>query len=442
MGGVASAGGVMKKTKWELIVRGEVQDGFSVNEVKSSFLRLSRLPPERVDALFRERKALRKRNLDENQARLQAEILRRKGLVCNLRRVGDAENAAPTVVKSGIRQPVSPKAAAPQSKMSSSVQGRRQLRFSFLFWGTTREFFPIGIVNLLLTIVTAGLYLPWARVKTLRYLYTKTHLDGNSFSFLGQPLELLKICLIPMVILMSTLLVAWFHLPSGALLLGLLALLFPWFKLRLLRFEAENSFFRDIPFEFTGDVRGAYVAYLLWPVLVLLSAGLLYPQMVYQQKRYFFGGLRFGKFPFRFALKAAILWRLHLLAIGFIAAAVSIAQLIVMVAPKLVFPWIGLCMVLIGAFVSVRQSNAVLSAVSVAQYRLQRRFTVASWLWLQLSNIAVALFSLGLLLPWARIRAVQYRLRHTSLVGKPEQLASRRSRCPATCEKELAPVAD
>jgi len=401
--------------------------GVSVNEVKSSFLRLSRLPPERVDALFRDRKALRKRNLDENQARLQAEILRRKGLICNLRRVGDAENAAPTFVKSSIRQPVSPKAVAPQSKIFSPERG----------------FFPIGIVNLLLTVVTAGFYLPWARVRTLRYLYTKTHLDGNSFSFLGQPLELLKIYLVPTVVLMSALLVSWFHLLSGMLLLGLLALLFPWFKLRLLCFEAENSFFRDIPFEFTGDVRGAYVAYLLWPVLVLLSAGLLYPQMVYQQKRYFFGGLRFGKFPFRFALKAGVLWRLHLLVIGFFAAAVSIAQLIVMVAPKLVFPWIGLCMVLIGAFVSVRQGNAVLSAVSVAQYRFQRRFTVASWLWLQLSNIAAALFSVGLLLPWARVRAVQYRLRHTSLVaaGKPEQLANR-SRCPAVCEKELVPVAD
>ena len=63
---------------------------------------------------------------------------------------------------------------------------------SFLqFLGTGREYFGIWIVNLVLCIITLGIYIPWARVRTRRYFYRNTLLDGHSFDYLADPKRLL-----------------------------------------------------------------------------------------------------------------------------------------------------------------------------------------------------------------------------------------------------------
>ncbi len=410
----------MKKTKWNLIVRGEVLEGFSVDEVKGAFVRLTRLSPQRVERLFRDGAALCKRNLDEKQARLQLEMFRRKGLVCYLKEAGGGQTRARSGGKGDTRGGEKPSAAAASREKRPQLADKRVVRLPFLFFGTAKEYFQIWWVNQLLTLLTVGIYLPWARVKTLGYLYSKTRLDGAGFSFLAQPPDLLKPYLIAVTALLGVCLAAWFHPSFAVFLLVTLVILFPWFKLWSLRFKARNCAWRDVRFEFSGDLQGAYSAYLLWPLLVLLSGGLLYPQMVYQQKRYLYGGLRYGDAPFRLALKVGALWRLHLLVIGLVVAAALTAQLVVIVAPRLVLPWIGVCAILIGAFVAVRQGNLVHNALGVAQYRFRRNFTLPSWLGLQLGNVLAILFSLGLLIPWVRIRSIRYRLQRTSLVAVRE----------------------
>jgi hypothetical protein len=42
------------------------------------------------------------------------------------------------------------------------------------FTGSGSEYFRIWIVNLLLTLVTFGIYYPWAKVRRLRYFYGNT----------------------------------------------------------------------------------------------------------------------------------------------------------------------------------------------------------------------------------------------------------------------------
>ncbi len=50
----------------------------------------------------------------------------------------------------------------------------RSLRF------TGSEYFKIWIVNLALTLVTIGIYSPWAKVRRLRYFYGNTLVDGGA----------------------------------------------------------------------------------------------------------------------------------------------------------------------------------------------------------------------------------------------------------------------
>src|SRR5271169_6261665 len=61
-----------------------------------------------------------------------------------------------------------------------------QLRFT----GNGEEYFGIWIVNLLLTIITFGIYSAWAKVRRLQYFYRHTELAGSSFDFHGTAIRI------------------------------------------------------------------------------------------------------------------------------------------------------------------------------------------------------------------------------------------------------------
>ena len=82
-------------------------------------------------------------------------------------------------------------------EQESTVQ--RQLPFEF--HGRGGEYFGIWIVNLLLTIITLGIYSPWAKVRTKRYFYGKTLLNNTNFAYLADPMAILKGWLIAVAVL-------------------------------------------------------------------------------------------------------------------------------------------------------------------------------------------------------------------------------------------------
>ena len=51
-----------------------------------------------------------------------------------------------------------------------------QSTIPFQFDGKATEYFGIWIVNILLTIITIGIYTAWAKVRTNRYFYGKTRI--------------------------------------------------------------------------------------------------------------------------------------------------------------------------------------------------------------------------------------------------------------------------
>ena len=51
----------------------------------------------------------------------------------------------------------------------------------FSFTGTGGEYFRIWIVNLILSILTLGIYSAWAKVRTNRYFYGNTQVDNTGF---------------------------------------------------------------------------------------------------------------------------------------------------------------------------------------------------------------------------------------------------------------------
>lgn len=53
----------------------------------------------------------------------------------------------------------------------------------FQFTGTANEWFGIWIVNLMLSIVTIGVYSAWAKVRTKKYFYNHTFAEGRNFDY-------------------------------------------------------------------------------------------------------------------------------------------------------------------------------------------------------------------------------------------------------------------
>ena len=62
----------------------------------------------------------------------------------------------------------------------------------FIFKGNAKEWFGIWIVNLLLSIVTLGIYSAWAKVRTKKYFYGNTFVDGRNFDYHATGGQILK----------------------------------------------------------------------------------------------------------------------------------------------------------------------------------------------------------------------------------------------------------
>jgi len=167
--------------------------------------------------------------------------------------------------------------------------------YPFSFHGRGSEYFRIWIVNVMLTVVTLGFYLPWARVRTRKYFYGNTLLNDRTFDYLAKPTALLKGYLIvgfAMIVynLMGTI---------SPLLAFPFALLYmcvaPWLIFKSLRFKCHNSAYANVRLRFVGTLRESFVIYLGFTILIVVTFGLIIPFQAYLGKKYMFGNLAVGQ---------------------------------------------------------------------------------------------------------------------------------------------------
>ena len=104
------------------------------------------------------------------------------------------------------------------------------------FTGTAREYFGIWIVNILLTIVTLGLYFPWAKVRTMRYFYGNTQLDDSPFDYLASPKAILKGWLIALAIFIAYTVITKLVPITGPLFSLAFVFALPWIIIRSMGF--------------------------------------------------------------------------------------------------------------------------------------------------------------------------------------------------------------
>ena len=127
----------------------------------------------------------------------------------------------------------------------------------FKFTGTGNEYFKIWVVNLLLSIATLGIYSAWAKVRTARYFYGNTHLDGASFAYAAKPLQILKGRLLAVAVLVGYTLLQGLLGPLSPIITMVITavgivLILPWVVVQSLTFHLRYSRYRNIAFGCDG----------------------------------------------------------------------------------------------------------------------------------------------------------------------------------------------
>jgi uncharacterized membrane protein YjgN (DUF898 family) len=130
------------------------------------------------------------------------------------------------------------------------------------FTGSGSEYFRIWIVNLLLTIVTLGLYFPWAKVRRLRYFYGNTLVGGHPLDFHGEPQRMLRGFLLVAVMGLLYGVAGKVSAAAGVIALLIVAAVWPALFRASQQFRLANTSWRGLRFRFAGTQAGAYRAML------------------------------------------------------------------------------------------------------------------------------------------------------------------------------------
>jgi uncharacterized membrane protein YjgN (DUF898 family) len=159
------------------------------------------------------------------------------------------------------------------------------------FRGNGTEYFKIWIVNILLTIITLGIYHPWAKVRTRRYFYGNTELDSGHFDYHATGKQLFLSYVIAMTIFVFYVLFSQSN-PTASLALALLLVFaVPWIIWRSIRFNLRMTSYRNVRFDFKASLADSYATFLAFPIGILIAFALLiYLLMMGAQTQSAYGG--------------------------------------------------------------------------------------------------------------------------------------------------------
>jgi uncharacterized membrane protein YjgN (DUF898 family) len=183
-------------------------------------------------------------------------------------------------------------------------------RLPLRFTGSGSEYFRIWIVNLLLTLLTIGLYYPWAKVRRLRYFHGNTLVGEHPFGFHADPRRMLRGYLLVALLLVLYSAAGHFSPTAGFIAFVILAAVWPALLKSSMQFRLANTSWRGLRFRFRGTLRGAYAAWLPFflPGLIVVGALVAVPDQ--EQPPPWYGFLTLGVMLAFFAFVPWVWWRL------------------------------------------------------------------------------------------------------------------------------------
>ncbi|UQB68369.1 YjgN family protein [Epilithonimonas zeae] len=181
--------------------------------------------------------------------------------------------------------------------------------YDFSFKGKGGEFFGVVVVNWLLTIITLGLYYPWAKEKILKYLYSNSYLEGDNFQFTGTGKEMFVgfvkifgivaafyIGIIIAAKTQNTILMFVFLLAFYVFLLGIIPFAIHGFY----KYRMSRTNWRGVRFGYRGDRGTLMKIYFKDLFLTIITFGIYSFWMTTDLRNYTLSNVKFGSAEFKY----------------------------------------------------------------------------------------------------------------------------------------------
>lgn len=366
-------------------------------------------------------------------------------------------------------------------------QGNEMINKPFQFTGKGGEFFAIWIVNVALTILTLGIYSAWAKVRTHQYFYGNTILDGASFRYTANPIQILKGRVIAFIVFMLYYASSTMSpfIAGGALIV--LMLLVPAFMVMSMAFRLRNSVYRNVRFNFDKNFKQAYIVFAI-PVLItgiyIFAAGqlqgaliedpeskffsiatlvmfilmvLMFPWWEYMITHFKIVHAKYGMSDFKFSASTKNYYVMYLkmyglmillfgVGGGLVAAAMSnpaLTNIAGIVMPFFIFV-ILVIYLWVFAYIQAKRTNLVYNNLDISGNKVQSELKVGYLLYLYVTNTLAMMVTFGLLMPWAKVRTARYRASVTSLnvIGDLGQFTSAQEQQQSAIGEEIGEMFD
>lgn len=295
------------------------------------------------------------------------------------------------------------------------------------FSGKGGEFFGIWIVNILLSVITLGIYSAWAKVRTHRYFYGHTRIDGHSFDYLATPIQILKGRILAVIVFfIYTFSISFMPILGLFIAIGFIFLM-PWIINQGLRFNLRMTRHRNVRFAFKGSYGEAFVNFILLPIASVFTLYLLMPYVIKRIDSYIHSNISYGDKPLTVNLKGETYYLTAL--ICFVVSSITMVVFMGILglfglnlidienqqnlensAAMVMLPiFMTIAYVLMIAIVSAVWHAAIRNHIfdnshfeGVATFKSELKpipFAV-----LLLTNMLAIVFSLGLAYPWTKVR--------------------------------------
>jgi uncharacterized membrane protein YjgN (DUF898 family) len=334
-------------------------------------------------------------------------------------------------------------AAGGPANTSDSAPAARELPLEFR--ATGGEYFRIWIVNLLLTIVTIGIYSAWAKVRRLRYFYGSTTLDGSSFEYHGRAIAILKGRAIAVVAYLVFVIAGRISPLYTLLLMPLFIFGVPWVIMKARKFQTRMSAWRGLRFNFHGTYGGALGAFIGWGILASITLFILWPLALWKQMNYLLNNAAYGTERFRFTGRVGRFYGFCFATLGLLLAIIIVMSIVftivvttnpdlravmvpggnprdvakVLFGSAILFVLLAyvLTIMFLTAFFRASLINATIGGVEIGPHRVYSRLKTWPMFGILLTNLLAMVVTLGLFYPWAKVRTLRYQLANTGVIA-------------------------
>lgn len=281
-----------------------------------------------------------------------------------------------------------------------------------LFFGKAGEYFGIWISNLLLSIITLGVYSAWAKVRRVTYFRNRTIIVGDGFGYHATGRQIFQGRVIVLIVIVCIGVITQVQPMLWAVVSPVILFLSPVLINASMRFDARMTSYRNVRFNWHGTYWKTFFLFVIGPFVGIISLFTLTPLLTklsycYFAEKHSYGSTYFSANPrtasFYFAFLISVV---TLTILGAVYLILDISEGTDFYS-SMVFFSSGIFLATSIYFVRCRNvlmRNLTLgTAISFAS-----RMQPGRYIWIVITNLLIATLSVGLMLPWCQIRMYHY----------------------------------